>query len=125
MREFPEPPNLNLNEGVRSIRSEMEKQNLYPPIFFTYPLYEDSVNVVLFNEDQPTEWEKIRKYLEKNKYIDNKVARDISGIVQVHKMSRLLRKWSDKGLIIKIEAESKNPRDTKYKLSNIDEMKND
>lgn len=125
LREFSEPPNLNLNEGVRSMRSEMEKQNLYPPIFFTYPLYEDSVKVVLLNEDQPTEWEKIRKYLEKNKYIDNKIARDISGIVQVHKMSRLLKKWADKGLIIKIEAESKNPRDTKYKLSNIDEMKND
>jgi len=38
-------------------------------------------------------------------------------------MSRFLRKWTDKGLILKIEAESKNPRDTKYKLSNIDEMK--
>lgn len=124
MREFPEPPNLNLNEGVRSMRSEMEKQNLYPPIFFTYPLYEDSVKVVLFNEDQLTEWEKVRKYLERNKYIDNKIARDISGIVQVYKMSRLFKKWVDKGLIIKIEAESKNPRDTKYKLSNINEMKN-
>ena len=124
LREFPEPPNLNLNEGIRSMRSEMEKQNLYPPIFFTYPLYEDSIKVALFNEEQPTEWEKVKKYLEKNKYIDNKVARDISGIVQVHKMSRLLKKWTDKGLIIKIEAESKNPRDTKYKLSNIDEMNN-
>lgn len=58
-----------------------------------------------------------KKYLEKNKYIENKIARDISGIVQVYKMSRLLKKWADKGLIIKIEAESKNPRDTKYKLS--------
>jgi len=125
LREFPEPPNLNLNEGVQSMRSEMEKQNLYPPIFFTYPLYEDSVKVVLFNEDQPTEWEKIKKYLEKNKYINNKISRDISGVVQAYKMSRLLRKWTDKGLIIKIEAESKNPKDTKYKLSNIDEMKND
>jgi len=106
------------------MRSEMEKQNLYPPIFFSYPLYEDSIKVALFNEEQPTEWEKVKKYLEKNKYIDNKVARDISGIVHVHKMSRLLKKWTDKGLIIKIEAESKNPRDTKYKLSNIDEMNN-
>ena len=60
--------------------------------------------------------------MEKNKYIDNKVARDISGIVQVHTMPRFLKKWTDKGLIIKIEAESKNPKDTKCKLSNIDEM---
>lgn len=124
LREFPEPPNLNLNEGVRSMRSEMEKQNLYPPIFFTYPLYEDSVKVVLLNEDQPTEWEKVKKYLEKNKYIDNKTARDITGVVQLHAMSRFLRKWTEKGLLLKIEAKSKSPRDTKYKLSNIDEMRN-
>lgn len=124
LREFPEPPNLNLNEGVRSMRSEMEKENLYPPIFFTYPFYEDSVKVVLLNEDQPTEWEKIRKYLEKNKYINNKIARSITGVVQLHVMSRFLKKWTGKGLLLKIEAKSKSPRDTKYKLSNIDEMKN-
>lgn len=61
LREFPKPPNFNLNEGVKAMRAEMEKQNLYPPIFFIYPLYKDSVKVVLFNEDQPTEWEKVKK----------------------------------------------------------------
>jgi ATP-dependent DNA helicase RecG len=124
LREFPNPPNLNLNEGVRAMRNEMEKNNLYPPIFFTYPTYQDSVKVVLLNEDQPTEWEKIKKYLIINKYIDNKIARDISGIVQAYKMSRMFKKWVEKGLLLKIEAESKNPRDTKYKLSNIDEVEN-
>jgi len=122
LREFSEPPNLNLNEGVRAMRSEMNKSNLYPPVFFTYPLYEDSVKIVLFNEEQPTEWDKIKKYLEKNRYIDNGIARDITGTVQTYKMSRMFKKWVDKGLLIKIIAESKNPRDTKYKLSNVDEM---
>ena len=124
LREFPEPPNLNLNEGVRSMRFEMEKQNLYIVRLFQYTLYEDSVLVVLFNEDRPTEWEKVKKYLEKNKYINNKIARDITGIVQLHVMSRLLKKWTGKGLLLKIEVKSKSPRDTKYKLSNVDEMKN-
>lgn len=124
LRDFPDPPNLNLNEGVRAMRNEMKKNNLYPPIFFTYPTYQDSVKVVLLNEDQPTEWEKIKKYLIINKYIDNKIARDISGIVQAYKMSRMFKKWVEKGLLLKIEAESKNPRDTKYKLSNIDEVEN-
>ncbi len=122
LREFPEPPNLDLNEGVRSMREQMNSQNLYPPIFLTYPAYEDSVQVVLFNEDQPSEWEKVRKYLEKNKYIDNKTARMITGEIQTYKVSRLFRKWVEKGLLLKIDAESKNPRDTKYKLSNIEEL---
>lgn len=122
LREFPEPPNLDLNEGVRSMREQMKSQNLYPPIFITYPAYEDSVNVVLFNENQPSEWEKIREYLEKNKYINNKTARIITGELQVYKVSRLFRRWVDKGLLLKIVAESKNPRDTKYKLSNAEEL---
>lgn len=33
LREFPLPPNLDQNEGVRAMRSEMKTQNLYPPIF--------------------------------------------------------------------------------------------
>ena len=123
LREFSEPPNLDLNEGVRAMRKEMNNQNLYPPIFFTYPLYEDSVKVILFNENQPSEWEKIRNYLERNKYINNKTAREITGEAQTYKISRLFKKWVNKGLLLKIEAESKNPRDTKYKLPNIDELK--
>ena len=124
LREFSEPPNLDLNEGVRAMRREMNNQNLYPPIFFTYPLYEDSVKVILSNENQPSEWEKIRNHLEKNKYINNKTAREITGETQTYKISRLFKKWTNNGLLLKIEAKSKNPRDTKYKLPNIDELKN-
>jgi len=125
LREFPNPPNLNLNEGVRAMRNEMEKRNLYPPIFFTYPMYQDSVKVVFLNEEQPTEWEKVKAYLKNNKYINNKVARDVTKVIQVYKMSRMLKKWVEKGLLIKINTESKNPKDTKYKLSNMDEMVDD
>lgn len=124
LREFPEPPNLNLNEGVRAMREDMRSNNLYPPIFFTYPIYEDSVKVVFLNEEQPTEWQKIKKYLEEKKYIDNKTARDITSVVQTHKMSRMFRKWVEKGLLLKIESESKNPRDTRYKLADVNEIKN-
>jgi len=121
LREFPEPPNLDLNEGVRAMRSEMQKQNLYPPIFFTYPLYEDSVKVILLNESQPSEWEKVRDYLEKNKHINNKAARSITGEAQTYKMSRLFKRWVEQGLLEKIES-SKGPKETKYKLSNINDL---
>ena len=125
LREFSEPPNLDLNEGVRAMRSEMNKRNLYPPIFQTYPILEDSIKVVLFNEEQLSEWEKIKKYLEKNKYINNETAREITGEVQVYKISKLFKKWTDQGLLIKINADSKNFRFTKYKLANTKELKED
>ncbi len=33
LREFPDPPNLDQNEGVRAMRQAMSLANLYPPIF--------------------------------------------------------------------------------------------
>ena len=71
LREFPEPPNLDRNEGVQAMKNEMKKQNLFPPIFITYPHIEDSVEVLLLNEERPSEWEKIHKYLQDNRYINN------------------------------------------------------
>ncbi len=120
LREFPEKPNLDRNEGVQAMRSEMNKENLFPPIFITYPTFEDSINLILLNEERPDEWEKVMEYLEKNKYINNRKAREITGQVQVHTMSRMLKKWCDQELIVKIGA--KNPKDTKYKLSNMEEI---
>lgn len=76
----------------------------------------------MFNEEQPTEWEKIKKYLEENKYINNKTARDISGITQNYKMSKLLRKWTDQGFLVVITSENNAPKYTKYKLSNKNEL---
>jgi ATP-dependent DNA helicase RecG len=66
LREFSEPPNLDQNEGVRAMQSEMNARNLYPPIYWTYPVYDDSVEVGLFNENRPNEWEKIKDYLSKS-----------------------------------------------------------
>lgn len=100
------------------MRSDMKRKNLFPPIFVTYPYYDDLVRVVLFNEERPTEWEKVKEYLEINGYINNRTARDITGIVQTHEMSRLFKKWTEKGLLVKIEPKSKNPKNIKYRLSN-------
>lgn len=76
------------------MRNEMASNNLFAPLYITYPLYQDAVEVVLLNEQQPSEWEKVRQYLEEHVYITNLEARKITGIVQVHTMSKLLRKWT-------------------------------
>ena len=116
LREFPNPPNLDQNEWVRAMRSEMEKENLYPPIFLSYPFLSDSVRVILFNEKIATEWEKVRQFLEKNIFITNEEARSITHIWQRDKMSRLLKQWVAKWLILQIMPESGYMRWVKYKL---------
>jgi ATP-dependent DNA helicase RecG len=116
LREFPERPNLDRNEGVRAMRHEMKSNNLYPPIFLTYPSIPDSVRVVLFNEIIMSEWEKLESHLRENNFITNKTAREVTGIEQLDIMSKKLKKWTSQGLLIKINHESMSPKLVRYKL---------
>jgi len=122
LREFSSPPNLDQNEGVRAMRAEMAGENLYPPIFLTTA---DAIRVVLFNEHQASEWEKINAYLRENKYITNEQAREITSIVQRDKMSYILRRWVDQGLLIQIKPPSGFKKGTKYKLVEAQEIKSE
>ncbi len=115
LREFPYPPNLDSNEGVRAMRSEMGKENLYPPIFLTYPHMQSSVKVVLFNANRASEWDKVEHFLtKKEKYVTNEKVRSIIGNPDTSKVSRLLRKWVEQGLLAKIDTGAK--KTIKYRL---------
>lgn len=122
LREFPSPPNLDQNEGVRAMRNEMKAKNLYPPIFWTYPHLQDAVRVVLLNERETNEWEKVSHYLKSNKYITNREARSVTGVVQITKMSKMLNNWVKQGLLKKIETASRGPKGTKYRLQNTEDL---
>lgn len=123
LREFPSPPNLDQNEGVRAMRNEMAARSLYPPVFLTYPIFQDSVKVVLLNEKRASEWEKISSYLRENKYITNEEARKLTGVVHRDKMARMLKNWVKHGLLIQIVPPSNYVKGTKYKLSDAAEVK--
>lgn len=122
LREFPLPPNLDQNEGVRTMRHEMFTNNLYPPIFWTYPNLQDAVRVVLLNEMRATEWEKISDFLERNKYINNEQARAVTGIRHRDKMTQLFKKWVNQGSIIQIKPSSGYLKGTKYRLPIIKDL---
>ena len=113
--EFPEELNFDLLEGVQAMRSDMHKNNLYPPVFITYPDLDNAVKVILLNEKQPDEWEKIKAYLEKEGTITNEKARDITGIAQRGDMSNKLTGWVQRGLLIKL-SQGKSKRYTYYAL---------
>ena len=122
LRDFPAPPNLDQNEGVQAMRGEMKAHNLYPPIFWSYPHLQDSVRVILLNEKIATEWEKIQSFLTHNKYIVNEQARKNTGIQQRDEMTRLLKKWVDKGLLIQIKPSQGYVKGTKYRLPETQEL---
>jgi len=122
LTEFPLPPNLDQNEGDRAMRQEMKNSNLYPPIYWTYPHLPDTVRVILLNEKVSPEWKTIYDFLKQNKYIVNETAREITGIKQMDKMSRILKKWVDSGLLIQIRPLSGSTKAIKYRLTDTFEI---
>ena len=117
LREFPSAPNFDQNEGVRAMRSEMHAQNLYPPIYLTYPLFQDSVKTVLFNEIATSEWDKVQFFLKENKFINNERARELTGIKDKDVISKLFKKWVKQGLLLRVDPPSGAKKLTKYKLA--------
>ncbi len=117
LREFPQPPNLDQNEGVPAIRSAMKTQNLYPPLFMQT---HDSVRVVLFNEIESTEWEKLQDYLTRHRYISNEKAREVTGVVQSQDMTRRFAQWVKQGLLVRVPSDIKVRKNVRYKLANTD-----
>lgn len=116
LREFPDPPNLDQNEGVRAMRSVMHDANLYPPLFTGYPIISDGLRVILYNEKAPGEWDKVSHYLAKNPVINNSIAKDLLGIKDTVKISKWFNKWVKKGLLFKIVPNSGAKRNVQYRL---------
>ena len=102
LREFPEPPNFDMNEGVKAMRNEMNMKNLYLPSFITYPDLQYFVKLILRNEERSDAWEKVQAHLEREGFIDNTKAREVAGITRTEEMSRMLAGWVSDGLLMKI-----------------------
>ncbi|MFW5719629.1 MAG: ATP-binding protein [Candidatus Dojkabacteria bacterium] len=122
LREFPEPPNLNQNEGVKAMRNEMKARGLYPPVFVSYPEFPDSVAVILRNEEIISEWDKVSHFLENNLYITNEEARTLTGTIQRDRMSKMLKNWVNKGLLIQLKPRSGFMKGVRYRLPSSKEV---
>ena len=120
LREFPDPPNLDQNEGVRAMRKVMNDATLYPPSFVTYPDLQDGVKVILLNELAPSEWDKISHYLNEHKYITNKEARSVLQ-KDLASVSKLFGKWVHQSLLTKIVPRTGAKRNVRYRLPSVDE----
>ena len=121
LREFPDPPNLDQNEGVKAMRQTMMTANLYPPIFWTYPRLQDAVRVIFFNGKAPSEWDKVSDYLIRNKYINNTEARKILRVEDTGKVSKFFNRWVRQGSLTKIVPRTGAKRNVRYRLPTADE----
>ncbi len=102
LNRFQTAPNLDIGEGVDRMFKVMKERNLYEPLFFPPTLRPNTVLLLLLNLHKIEYWDTVSKYLDENYRIINKKAREITGVDDVLKMSRLLHGWVEKGLLEKI-----------------------
>lgn len=107
LNRFGAAPNLDIGEGVNRMFKVMKEKNLYEPLYFPPYIRPHTVMLVLFNLEAVEYWDTVNKYLEAHYRITNKVARQITGIEDTLKMSRLLKTWVDDGLLEKIGVSDK------------------
>ncbi|HHT9106732.1 MAG TPA: RNA-binding domain-containing protein [Candidatus Wujingus californicus] len=111
LKKMPNPPNLDIGEGVNRMFLEMQKKILYAPLYLPRDYTPHSVCVILFNEEKTSYWDIVEKYLVKNGFITNKRFCEISGLDTL-RASEFLKKWTKQKFI---EKEGTSKRNTAYR----------
>jgi ATP-dependent DNA helicase RecG len=112
LNRFQAGPNLDIGEGVDRMFKVMKERNLYDPLYSPPTLRPNTVLLLLLNMQKIEYWDTVSKYLDENYRIFNKKAREITGVDDILKMSRLLHSWVEKGLLEKI---GKAKKDSYYR----------
>jgi len=107
LRKMPNPPNLDIGEGVDRMFKEMHKKNLYSPLYLPRRFTPHAVCVMLFNEEKTTYWDSVEKYLLEHPAITN---REFCGMVGIDtlKASELFKKWTKQQLLEKVGTSKRN-----------------
>ncbi len=104
LNRFNAGPNLDIGEGVDRIFQVMKDSNLYEPVYFPASKRPKTVELHLFNIQKIDYWDTVSNYLDNNYRINNQTTREITGIQDSSKASRLLKVWVLKGLIEKVDS---------------------
>jgi len=118
LNRFATAPNLDIGEGVDRIFQVMKENNLYEPVYFPTSKKPNTVLLVLSNLQRINYWDTVSNYLDGNYRIGNRDVREITGIADSTKVTRMLRVWIKQGLIEKVDAGYKG--NIYYKKPNAD-----
>lgn len=108
--DFPVRPNIDAGEGVRMMFSEMECAGLYPPQYReSSAAAGDLVTVILLSEPKLPLWDLVSDWIDGNGPISNSVVCKL-GNLDTWKVSRLLRRWKDLGLLQVVDGRGQHNR---------------
>lgn len=97
---MPNPPNLDIGEGVDRMFREMHRKNLYLPLYLSRKYTPHAVQVTLFNEERINYWDIVDKYLGEHESINNEKFREITSLDTLL-ASEILKKWTKQQLLEK------------------------
>lgn len=107
LRDFPVPPNFDLNEGVPMMFAEMAHAKLYPPQYRQVAdANKESVTVTLLNMERPTVWDEVSNWIDRNGSIANSEICQIAS-VDTLKASKMLKAWADQGVLARVPHRAK------------------
>lgn len=118
LNRFRDNPNLDVGEGVERIFRVMKDQNLYEPVYSSPADKPNAVLLKLYNVRGIDYWDTVRNYLGDHHKINNRTVRQITGLADSSKVSRMLKAWIKQGLIDKVENGYRG--NTYYKLTGSD-----
>lgn len=100
LRDFPVPPNFDLNEGVPMMFAEMASAHLYPPQYRQYAeAANEGITVTLLNMERPTIWDEVSDWIDRNGALANTDLRRIAR-VDTLKASKMLKSWVEQGILV-------------------------
>jgi ATP-dependent DNA helicase RecG len=114
INKFPDPPNKDVGEGLRTAFDAMRNIKLKPPEIAQTP---NAVVVSIRHERLASPEEMILEYLQKNPEISNSVVRDLTGIGSENKVKRTFQRMIKAGELESIPGRSQ--RAAAYRLPTI------
>lgn len=114
INKFPDPPNKDVGEGLRTAFDAMRSIKLKPPEIAQTP---NAVVVSIRHERLASPEEMILEYLQKNPEISNSVVRDLTGISSENKVKRTFQRMIKAGELESIPGRSQ--RAAAYRLPTI------
>ncbi|MGB4057954.1 MAG: ATP-binding protein [Alphaproteobacteria bacterium] len=96
IHKFPNPPNKDVGEGLNTAVDEMRKFRLKPPVIREA---ENSVIVEIKHDKLASPEESVMDYLANNPEINNRTARELTGIASENTMKNVFIRLAERNLI--------------------------
>jgi len=101
LNRYPNPPNKDIGEGLRTAFQRMQDVRLKPPVI---RVDETSVTVTLPHETLAAPEDAVMEYLKSNPRIDNRIGRELTGIKSENQMKEVFYRLRDRGVITLVPA---------------------